>query len=1257
MSGKNVELGTVGFNLESNDSSLDSSLAKLRKFGEAVNKASNATDEGGRKIYNNMVRVEKSISTVFDKMASLTERMTQAGNSAEQINKLTSQYDRLASSLIKVSKALEPHEMVRATVGMQTAAQQATRAIRDQEIQTQRLTAQQQALYNAQQRVANLTTSMRTRGASESDIERLNSLLGPFQSKMQSTVLTTKELRDAQREFGTSLGAVNREVRESIAASKAAETQQARLIAATRNVAYLNARALRLNLPNDLSTGNNSALANFGSALATGKQDEIVSAQRKLNDAMMATRLAMIGAEAPISKLSLTMHDLSRATVLALGPLSGVGARISVITSLLDSNSVAVALFIGGMVGATAALYALSSATIKATMQQEQFDAVLISAAGSATLVGKEYEYILSMSNRMGVSVQGLVKPYADFAATARLSGMTLENQRKIFESIITTGTALRWNTESYGRAFLAITQMMSKGAITSEELRKQLGEIIPNIIGLSAAAEGVGTKALMNMIKSSDLLSNEHLPKLADKLLTTFSPAAGAGAESTAAQMKRLENATFETLKQFEKVSGVTEIFKAAVISTTNVVRWMGDNMQLLVTVMAALAGAGAGMAVVALMSSLPALITTVTTAVAGLTSGTIGLTAAINVLTSTTVVGWAIKIAGALLGAAAAVYAFRQSMPDAAKGVETLSSKVEEWVKIQEKVGITQKRTHSEMMVQSADHINSIDREIASLNEFIKKQEESAKASAEASKAKFPGRSLLMGQQDSLTNDPEVQKARARVLALEEERKKMADIFGRMSKLKTDSTTPEGDTPKDSEIRKWESWANKVTELIAAVKGKYAEIDAFAKGGAESRQQEEAHTKALKLFAEMPKAAQDIRAVSKELTSAGYSGKNLVEQFTALYLAEDKAKDKAKEIDDKLKSQKNSSEEIAKLWEKLGVRNLAVTGEVDGLGSDEYRNAKKLETELTVLRKAYTDLGVGQETINELVKNYSQEWQRITGLEQHEKDVDIVTKQLDKLNLKLGDTQDKLIARHEENQRVIERAVSLEVLTRQEGDALILQSADDLYRKMIEGGNEYYKALHRSMGQIEDTMVAAIEGGMIGSVDAFKAGIKLMLAEANAFIIKIGIVRPAMTALFGSLYTGTTSSGNGLLGSLISSGISALSGGFGFGASTPSFDAASGWTNPLGGRALGGAMNPFASYLVGEDGPEILRMGAQTGHITPMNQEGPQQKKADRSARPLIVNIYPPPGTRPEEFARSGRQMSADLYRGMRKVGALES
>lgn len=1202
MATKGVELGTVGFNLEANDSDLAKSLVTLQQFGAEVNRASNSTTEAGQKIYRGMVQVERSITGVYDKVSALADNMAKAGASADAISKLTSQYDALANAMIKASRAPEPHEFVRASVGLGAATNQATRALKEQTDQTALLHARQNALVNAYEKAENITSRMTRRGASPEDLERVNAAYRNYHGLLTATELSTTGLKEANRAFKLELGEVTRELTASTHAANLAERQQARLIQATRNTAYVNARAARMNLPTSFTDANAGALTGLGNALQGGNPNEIVGAQQRLNNALMATRMAMIGAEAPTSRMSIALHDFSRASVLALGPLSGIGARISVMTALLDSNTVSVALAIGGAVAMGTALYALSRASIAATTAQQQFDAQLTSATGSPLLAAKEYQYLLDTANRLGIGIKGIVKPYADFAASARLSGMAASDQKRIFEAVTVTGTALRWSSEQQGRAFLALTQMIGKTTVMSEEYKKQLGELIPNIIGLGAEAENTSTKGLFKMMKNSELLALQHLPKLAEVLITTFGPAAAEGAKTITAQQERLANATFETLKAFDRATGISEIYRGALVALTSAMNYLGANMSTVVASMGALAGAGAGLAVAALLRGLPALAIAAGSAIASIATGTLTLSAALNALSASSIVGWVIRLTSMVLGAAMAFNFFKEKADEMLDKSQQINAKLQDWIDLQEKVGKTQKRTHQEMVQLASDRLGVIDTEILKQQDLI---EARRKALEESRKIEAAGREMFgknspLRKMSKVEDDPEIQAAKKRTSTLVEEWSKL-----NAQKARLDSLTVANDPIQDNEeaTKAWEHWAHRVSKAIADVVDKKEQLKAFDEGGVAAQKIAEAMGKAKALFAEMPKDKQRIGEMSAELQKAGYSGATLVDQLQQMYIAEDNAATKLRDIGKELKDYKVSSQAVLDLWEKLGVRRVAISGEVSGLGPEQAKAAKELQQDLNELQRLYKDLGVSEEVMTTALQNYSDEWKKVHGAEQHQKEIERVTTALERLGLKLGDTPARLAAAEAKSIALIQEAVKLEIITQVEGDKLILQAKEDTYRKLTGTADDYYKKLHQMFGKLEDGLVSAFVNGGKGGKDAFATMLDEMVKEVLGFVARIAIVKPLMTNLFGSLYSGNKASGSGMFGNLLGS-VGAFLSGNPF-AAIGSLVAGS--SAPVAGaRAVGGGVNPFESYLVGESGPEILQMGGQSGNIIPNKDIG---------------------------------------------------
>ena len=101
------------------------------------------------------------------------------------------------------------------------------------------------------------------------------------------------------------------------------------------------------------------------------------------------------------------------------------------------------------------------------------------------------------------------------------------------------------------------------------------------------------------------------------------------------------------------------------------------------------------------------------------------------------------------------------------------------------------------------------------------------------------------------------------------------------------------------------------------------------------------------------------------------------------------------------------------------------------------------------------------------------------------------------------------------------------------------------------------------------EDLATAFLEGKNAG--DAFKDFFKTMVTQIIADIIRLQVIQPILQSLFGAF---------GMSGSFAPGG---------------SF---------IPGRRNGGPVSAGGTYVVGEDGPELLRMGSQSGHVIPNGQ-----------------------------------------------------
>ena len=98
----------------------------------------------------------------------------------------------------------------------------------------------------------------------------------------------------------------------------------------------------------------------------------------------------------------------------------------------------------------------------------------------------------------------------------------------------------------------------MSKGKVTTEELRRQLGERLPGAVGIMAAAVGVNVNQLDAMLKKGELLSAEVLPKFARALESAYGIETIENITTIIAEQNRVQNAWELFVKSITENKGV---------------------------------------------------------------------------------------------------------------------------------------------------------------------------------------------------------------------------------------------------------------------------------------------------------------------------------------------------------------------------------------------------------------------------------------------------------------------------------------------------------------------------------------------------------------------------------------------------------------------------------------------------------------------------------------------------------------------------
>lgn len=158
--------------------------------------------------------------------------------------------------------------------------------------------------------------------------------------------------------------------------------------------------------------------------------------------------------------------------------------------------------------------------------------------------LGETQEFLDDITQRYGSDLVTTTERYIKFNAAAKQSGLELKKTQEIFGSVTKAAGVLGLKTDELQGVYLALEQMLSKGKVTTEELRRQLGERLPGAFGIMADALDVSVSKLDKMLKKGEILSADALPKFAVALEKAYGIESVKKIDTLQAAQTRLSNA-----------------------------------------------------------------------------------------------------------------------------------------------------------------------------------------------------------------------------------------------------------------------------------------------------------------------------------------------------------------------------------------------------------------------------------------------------------------------------------------------------------------------------------------------------------------------------------------------------------------------------------------------------------------------------------------------------------------------------------------
>lgn len=171
-----------------------------------------------------------------------------------------------------------------------------------------------------------------------------------------------------------------------------------------------------------------------------------------------------------------------------------------------------------------------------------EFDLLQRSISG-LTGSTQDWEYLRKEAYRTGTDLTKAAGAYKNFYSAANMAGFDKGAIQGMFSDVLTAGRGIGANQQQIGAALLALEQMLSKGKVSMEELRRQMGNALPGAFEIAAKSMGVTTQEFNKMLEAG-LDANVFVPRFTAMLRQEFGKGFEANIKSLDFALENLNNA-----------------------------------------------------------------------------------------------------------------------------------------------------------------------------------------------------------------------------------------------------------------------------------------------------------------------------------------------------------------------------------------------------------------------------------------------------------------------------------------------------------------------------------------------------------------------------------------------------------------------------------------------------------------------------------------------------------------------------------------
>lgn len=193
---------------------------------------------------------------------------------------------------------------------------------------------------------------------------------------------------------------------------------------------------------------------------------------------------------------------------------------------------------------------------------------------------------ITEEAKRTGLEIGNLRTNFKLFQASTSLAGASLQDTWKMFTNINTVATALHLSTDEVSHTFLALAQIFNKSKVQSEELVKQLGNLLPGAFASFAASIheangkiGISTQELTRRMKEGLVSAQQTMLDFTQFMANRFAGSFVVASQMLNADIGRMKSSLTQLAEAIYSISSgpiqnIVQSFTSFVDSLTGVVK-----------------------------------------------------------------------------------------------------------------------------------------------------------------------------------------------------------------------------------------------------------------------------------------------------------------------------------------------------------------------------------------------------------------------------------------------------------------------------------------------------------------------------------------------------------------------------------------------------------------------------------------------------------------------------------------------------------